>query len=128
MILAEVVVHAQSHVVTIAFISVLHKRCDVMCCPIVEQMMRIKPRCGIILLVNMLIKQVQGKLLTIQKQGSVLVKCWFMALRPYSTKLSLQWSCIVTPMFQSYVYYCSTRLKLSRGVVIYLYFVYLTWW
>ena len=98
-----------------------------MCGSVIEGVTRIEFCCPIGFPVNMLIKQVHGKLLAVQKQGSMLVKCRFMLLRPYSTKFSLQWRFTVTAMFQSYVYYCSTHLKLSRSVVIHLYFVYLTW-
>ena len=98
-----------------------------MCGSVIEGVTRIEFCCPIGFPVNMLIKQVHGKLLAVQKQGSMLVKCRFMLLRPYSTKFSLQWHFNVTAMFQSYVYYCSTHLKLSRSVVIHLYFVYLTW-
>ena len=98
-----------------------------MCGSVIEGVTRIEFCCPIGFPVNMLIKQVHGKLLAVQKQGSMLVKCRFMLLRPYSTKFSLQWPFTVTAMFQSYVYYCSTHLKLSRSVVIHLYFVYLTW-
>ena len=98
-----------------------------MCGSVIEGVTRIEFCCPIGFSVKMLIKQVHGKLLAVQKQGSMLVKCRFMLLRPYSTKLSLQWRFTVTTMFQSYVYYCSTHLKLSRSVVIHLYFVYLTW-